>query len=201
MGRTRWLVPVLSAAMLAAAGSFAMVSPAKAECPEAPWFPPVTEAVRSAREVIIGKVIASDQDGRFRLRIDYVLRGSSRVGEVRAFTRFRPKWPGSLCTFLNPSVDDTIAIAFDALTRDGRTRYNAASWIYGMPEWMIDVERTSLDELWYLGSLPRTDSLSVDDSDGTTAPQPARALILLLVFMVSTLALARLLDRRDRGTS
>jgi hypothetical protein len=68
---------------------------ARAECPYLPPIPPATDAARSAREVIIGTVI-ENVDGEiydFRLRIDHVLRGSARVGEVRRFEFAYPGWP------------------------------------------------------------------------------------------------------------
>jgi hypothetical protein len=198
MRRTHRLVPITAAVMVAALGSLTIAAPASAECPEAPWYPPVTKAIRSAREVIVGKVLAADGSGSFRLRIDYVLRGPARVGAVRTFTKLRPNWPDSLCTFLNPSVDNTIAIAFDALHRDGRTRYNAASWVHGMPEWMIDVERVTLDELFALGALPPTDSLSVDATGAAAAPHVGRALFLLIMFVISAISVMWRLDRRGR---
>jgi hypothetical protein len=191
-------------------GAFVISSPAKAECPYSPTFPPVTEAARSAREFIVGKVLGyvSGHGTTFRMRIDYVLRGSARVGDVRAIKNLPPNWPVEVvdgtrrtpCTVLAPSPGNTIAIAFDALAPDGRTRYNAASWVYGMPEWMIDVERTTLAELFALGALPRTDTAASPVASSTAVHEDSRTLSLLIVFIVALLASARL-DWRTRRRS
>jgi hypothetical protein len=67
-----------------------------------------------------------------------------------------------------------------------------------MPEWMIDIERVTLDELFALGALPPTDSLSVDATGAATAPHVGRALFLLIMFVISAISVMWRLDRRGR---
>jgi len=67
---------------------------ARAECP---YFviPPATGAAGSARELLVGTVVENvgGQKGDFRLRVDIVLRGTARVGEVRRVDQLYPGWP------------------------------------------------------------------------------------------------------------
>lgn len=153
---------------------------ARAECP---YFviPPATEAVRSAREVIVGTVV-ENVDGQlddFRLRIDHVFRGQAQVGEVRRFSFLYPGWPPDR-TDKGPVLTDqgepfmpcepipgwkgnVIALALDALAPDGSTRYNAASWISGDLPVNWDLPRTTLAEVKRLAAMPATDTVAEPD--------------------------------------
>jgi hypothetical protein len=166
---TRHLPPVLAAAVLAAIGTFSASTPAKAECTYVPPYPPVTEAARSAREIIVGTVIENvgGQFADFRLRIDHVVRGSAQVGDIRRVTYLYAKWPLETlangeaiapCEAIVASRGNVIALAFDAIAPDGKTRYNAISWISGQPEFNYEFETTTLAKLQALADLPQTDS-------------------------------------------
>lgn len=202
MRRSGWIV--------AAFGVFALVGlarpiPVRAECP---WFPvpPATDAARSAREVIVGTVIENIRDSPedFRLRVDHVLRGSAQPGEVRRIKALYPGWPfaraegGKLwppCAPIPGWKGDVIAFSFDAVAPDGKTRYNAASWIRGYipPYRRDDLSRTTLAEIRALSALPPTDTVSV--RYGSRAPlvpvAPAAGLIGVLTFVMAMTLLPR----------
>ena len=142
----RTLVLALCASVLGSLGAITMSTPVNAECPYIPPYPPVTAAARSAREIIVGTVLENvgGQIYDLRLRIDDVLRGSSNVGEIRRVKFLYPNWPltklddGTMlapCEAITASPGNVIALAYDALSIDGRTRYNAVSWISGKPEY------------------------------------------------------------------
>jgi hypothetical protein len=160
---------------LAALATLLLASPqvARAECP---YFviPPATDAVRSAREVIVGTVIENvgGQLFDFRLRIDHVLRGGAHVGEVRRFTFLYPGWPPARtdkgvilngdgtpfmpCEPIPGSKGNVMVLALGALAPDGRTRYNGASWIAGRLPVNQDLPRTTLAEIKRLAAMPDT---------------------------------------------
>jgi hypothetical protein len=203
MRRSRWIAA-------AAVGVFALVGlarpiPVRAECP---WFPvpPATDAARSAREVIVGTVIENIRDNPedFRLRVDHVLRGSAQPGEVRRIKALYPGWPfaraegGKLwppCAPIPGWKGDVIAFSFDALAPDGKTRYNAASWISGYipPYRRDDLSRTTLAEMRALASLPPTDTVSVPSaSKAPVLPvAPAAASLGVFTFVVAMTLLRR----------
>jgi hypothetical protein len=143
--------------------------PALAECPYFP-IPPASAAIPSAREVIVGSVLRNvgGQAYTFDLRVDVVLRGSAVVGEIRTIDNLFPGWPlatteeGPLapCEPIPGSPGNVMVLAYGALGSDGATRYTAASWIRGLPEFRqeSDVERLSLEEIRALASLPTTDA-------------------------------------------
>jgi hypothetical protein len=172
--RTLFVLPSLFLVTLVAA------SPAHAECPTFP-IPPATEAVRSAREIVVGTVI-ENVGGRlydFRLRIDRVLRGPGKVGEVRRLNSLLYGWdppPLYPCSALPGWEGNVIALAIGATAPDGTTRYNAASWISGDLEVSErDLPRTTLDEMLRLAELPATDAAP------TPTPGPSGAPLALVV--------------------
>lgn len=161
---------------VAAMGMFFLAGPqvARAECP---YFviPPATDGAGSAREVIVGTVIENvgGQLYDFRLRIDHVLRGRAQVGEIRRFTDLYPGWPpdrnadGTInltdegkpfmpCQPIPGAKGNVIALALEALAPDGKTRYNAASWISGRLPINQDVPTTTLAEIKRLAGMPDT---------------------------------------------
>lgn len=185
MGRVvRWLL----AGALTGAGLALLASPVRAECP---YFvvPPATDAARSAREIVVGTVVENvgDQLYDFRLRIDRVLRGPGSVGEVRRFESLYPRWPlieagGTLigpCEPIPGWRGNVIVLALDALAPDGKTRYNAASWISGVPPYRHDVPRTTLAEMEALAGMPRTDPAPwiVGGTDPTVQAFPLAVLV------------------------
>lgn len=194
---TRRLALVFAAAVLAVIGTFTNSSPAKAECPYIPPYPTVTEAARSAREIIVGTVIENvgGQTGDFRLRIDHVLRGSSTVGGIRRIKFLFPNWPQDTfddgqtiasCNMIAASTGDVIAMAFRALAPNGKTRYTAISWISGGPENGDEFETTTLAKLQSLADLPQTDSAAV--SIGVLRSAPSGTIDPSVVLMIGLCA-------------
>lgn len=158
----------LVAALLACLGTVGLSSPVRAECPYS-VVPPATDAARFAREVIVGTVVENvgGQLYDFRLRIDHVLRGSAEVGEIRRFEFLYPGWPladvgdGTKMAPCEPIPGwngNVIALSLDALAPDGKTRYNAASWISGDLPINHDLPRTTLAEMTSIAAMPQTDS-------------------------------------------
>ena len=199
----RQIAVTTCAGILGILGMFASIEPVRAECPFSPTFPPVTHAVRSAREIIVGTVISYVDDPSlfvFKLRIDHVLRGSATVGEVRVIRGLRPQWPiytneyGTYtpCTMLEPELGNVIAIAFDAIATDGETRYNAAGWLHGSSQWMQQEERVSLADLKALAALPMTDAEPARSHATPTQPP------WLLLLLSAALGVAAV-DRRRRS--
>lgn len=181
----------------------------RAECP---WFPvpPATDAARSAREVIIGTVIENIRDNPedFRLRVDHVLRGSARPGEVRRIDALYPGWPfaraegGTLwppCAPIPGWEGDVIAFSFDALAPDGKTRYNAASWIRGYipPSRRDSLPRTTLAEMQAAVGLPVTDTVALDPAtrDAVTPRWLAAGLIGATTFLIAMQLVGRRTQR------
>jgi hypothetical protein len=155
---------------------------ARAECTYFP-IPPATEAVRSApRELVVGTVVENinHQTSDFRLRVDLVLRGSAQAGDVRRFTMLYPGWPPALNADGTVGLDDhgnpflpcapirawkgnVIVLALGALAPDGKTRYNAASWISGDVPFEADTPRTTFAEIKRLAGPPDTATLAQPD--------------------------------------
>jgi hypothetical protein len=107
--------------LLGVAAFLATASPAAAECTVVDAWPSFSEAVTTAKRIVIGKVVKPyDQpDGarrtiRFEFRVDEVLRGRSRqVIEFRhgVYSGIPLRCRDSL---LRPRVGDVLALAFDA---------------------------------------------------------------------------------------
>ena len=207
---TRRLPLVFAAAVLAVIGTFSISATARAECTYVPPYPPVTEAARSAREIIVGTVIENvgGQAADFRLRIDHVLRGSSTVGDIRRITYLYPNWPQDTfadgqtiasCTEIAASTGDVIAMAFRALAPDGKTRYTAISWISGKPAFNYDYERTTLVKLQALADLPQTDT--APESIGVVRSAPSGAIdpsVVVLIDLCAGFATVLWLKGRQR---
>ena len=174
---------------------------------ECPWFPvpSATNAARSAEEIIVGTVIENigDSPEDFRLRIDHVLRGPDRPGDVRRFRSLYPRWPlarganGELyppCAPIPAWKGDVIAFSLHATAPDEKTTYHGASWISGYipPYRRDDLPRTTLEQMRALAALPRTDT-------SAAAPAVGGAAIDIYVFYLLTAVLgAFAMTRRTR---
>lgn len=191
---TRRLTVTLGSVVLAAIGTFSTSSPAKAECPYIPPYPTVTEAARSAREIIVGTVIENvgGQFYDFRFRIDHVLRGPAHIGDIRRVMSLYPKWPLDTtadgrtiapCDAIAATTGNVIALAYDALAPDGKTKYNAISWISGGPPFRDSFETTTLAKLRALADLPQTDSST--ESVGVMENAPSQAVDQFVVVVVT----------------
>ena len=190
------------AALLAGLGMLGTAGPARAECPHF-VVPPATEAAASAREVIVGQVVENvdDQLFDFRLRIDHVLRGPAEVGDLRRFEMLYPGWPMTQlgdgtttapCEAIPGWKDNVIALSLGALAPDGKTRYNAASWISGDLEVVYrDLPRTSLAEMIRLAALPST------DVGRTEVPADSQAPLFVLPVLAAVAALFAVATRRS----
>jgi hypothetical protein len=209
---TRRLALVFAAAALAAIGSFSTSSTAKAECPFIPPYPPVTEAARSAGEIIVGTVVENvgGQFYDFRFRIDHVLRGPAHTGDIRRVKFLYPNWPLDTtadgrtiapCEAIAATTGNVIALAYDALAPDGKTRYNAISWISGGPPFRDHFETTTFAKLRALADLPQTDTMA--ESIGTKeAPTTSADRLAMVVIGVGAalLIMARLRSRQREAT-
>lgn len=147
MRRRIWsaMVAVVGAIALAAATS----SPVAAECPFLPPWPSITNAIPSARVVVVGKIITDFDASSLRplsrrvpdyaLRVTHVLRGGARPGDLLDVQNLLPNWPLTRygmseapiasCTYLPVRPGETVAIAFDALRPRGRTSDGAHTWV------------------------------------------------------------------------
>lgn len=209
MGIARRLLPWLTALAGAASASVAMSATALAECPYLPPYPAATEAAPSAHEIVVGTVVenVNGQYADFRLRIDRVIRGPARVGEIRRITSLFPGWPldrttdGTViapCQPIYASAGDVVALAFDAVAPDGRTRYNAVSWISGTAvlRQTGEFEVTTIARLETAAQLPATDTTAAADGES----EQDRSLQVLVPLAVAVLA-ALVLVGRPRTTS
>jgi hypothetical protein len=209
---TRRLAFVFAAAAMAVIGTFSTSSTAKAECPYVPPYPPVTEAARSAREIIVGTVIENvgGQFADFRLRIDHVLRGPAQIGDIRRISSLYANWPLDTtadgqtiapCEAIMAWTGNVIALAFDALAPDRKTRYTAVSWISGVPAFNYEFETTTLAKLQALADLPQTDTVAGSISAVENAPSPAFDQLFVVVVTgvgAGLVTVLRLTSRRPR---
>jgi hypothetical protein len=195
---------VVLASLLAGLGTLGVASVAKAECPYY-VIPPATDAARSAREVVVGRVIENvgGQLYDFRLEIDHVLRGPANVGDVRRFDSLYPGWPllevsdGTKippCEPIPGWEGNVIALSLGALAPDGMTRYNAASWISGDLPVNHDLPRTTLAEMVRLAGMPQTDVAPAPSAVDSGGPALLGALLMCAFAILAVAAL-----HADRG--
>lgn len=126
------------------------VSPVSAECPFLPPWPEISRAIPTAREIVVGEIVADfRQDDLLRrtsknprdiaLRVTHVLRGGVQPGDLLDIQGLQANWPqasftgasgpfGS-CTPLRAAPGEVIALAFDALHPGGRMRNGDHVWI------------------------------------------------------------------------
>lgn len=202
MGIARRLLRWLTALAIAAMAATALSATVLAECPYLPPYPAATEAAPSAREIVVGTVIenVNGQYADFRLRIDRVIRGSARVGEVRRITSLFPGWPldrttdGTViapCQPIYASAGDVVALALKAVAPDGQTRYNAVSWISGTAvlRQPSDFEFTTIAILEAAAQLPATDTTPPDGKP--SQDRSVQGLVTVAAAVFAGLALVR----------
>ena len=143
----RRLVTTLFGCLFAILGLVATASPVAAECTYIPPWPAVTDAIRSARSVIIGTVVTDfnvtdlgltqGTSRHLALRVTEVVRGDYKVGELVDIEYLDPNWPwrGSPDTAPIPSCNggpgrpgDVIALALDAVQPAQRLTDGSFSW-------------------------------------------------------------------------
>lgn len=122
--------------------------PVSAECSYFPPWPPITPAIQSAREIVVGEVVSDfdpaelhippDQERAYALRITHVLRGAMKSGDMLDIQFLGANWPqvssGSggpypSCAHPRAAPGEVIALAFDALQLGGPMRNGDVKWI------------------------------------------------------------------------
>lgn len=165
--------------------------PARAECPYVPPWPALTEFGRSAREIVVGTVVGGGGSTFLDFRVDRVLRGGGKVGEVRRFENLLPSWPqnefgGASCSYLTAGDGDVIALGFDALAPDLRTRIHAAAWIDGRPT--FGSESASLADIEAIAAMPPT---STAQEASAPASSPLPGVVVVMIALVGFLMMGR----------
>lgn len=202
----------LVAAACAAVGGLARPIAASAECIFVPPLPRVSMAAATAEELFVGQVIANGpgQGFDFTVRIDEVVRGVAKVGDLRRFSSVEPNWPWTTygggkpfpaCTYLYGEVGETLIVALKARTPGGTIRDNSGTW-YQRPTTFstvaitepasasssdpYDREVLSLDRLRLLAatSAPPTDTSAARALPSANSSRNPPA-ILLAVFVIS----------------
>ena len=145
----RHLPATVAAFVAALAGTVLVVEPVAAECPYLPPWPPITTAIPTAQEIVVGEVVtdfaaadldlpANQQLPDYALRVTHVLRGDARPGDVLDVQYLLPNWPqvkvagvsGTLvsCTYLRAAPGEVIALAYGALQPGGRMTSGDVTW-------------------------------------------------------------------------
>jgi hypothetical protein len=179
----------VAASLLAVSALLFAPAAAKAECPNVPPWPALTEFGRSAREIVVGTVVGGGGSTFLEFRVDRVLRGGGRVGEVRKIENLLPNWPPGSCTYLMADDGDVIALGLDSLAPDRRTRINTAAWLVGDPDRHYrsggNAESATLAQIEAIAAMPAT---STATNQRTEPPVIAVSLIAAAV-TVSLIAL------------
>jgi hypothetical protein len=158
-------------------------APARAECPNIPPWPALTEFGRSAREIVVGTVVGGGGSTFLEFRVDRVLRGDGKVGEVRKLENLLPNWPPGSCTYLLTDEGEVIALGFDALAPDRRTRLNAAAWLKGSPDHYHiggHAEVATLAEIEAVAAMPPT-STAPETSAAASSRLPGAVVVMIAV--------------------
>jgi hypothetical protein len=124
--------------------------PVRAECPYLPPWPDITDAIPTARKIIVGEVVTNfeladlhlgpNQGPReYALRVTEVLRGDARSGDLVDMQYLQPNWPQirfsnsgaplASCTYLRAEPGEVIALAYDALHPGGRMQNLQYKWV------------------------------------------------------------------------
>jgi hypothetical protein len=210
--RKRRVLWALVAAACAAAGGLTRPMVVSAECTFVPPLPRVSMAAATAEELFVGEVVANGpgQGFDFTVRVDEVVRGVARVGDLRRFSSVEPNWPWTTygggkpfpaCTYLYGEVGETLIVALAARTSGGTIRDASGTW-YQPPTTFstvaitepasassgdpYDREVLSLDRLRLLAatSAPATDTLAARALPSPRANRIPPA-ILLAVFVIA----------------
>ena len=192
---------VAAAVALSALGIGAL--PVFAECPYVPDWPPITGAIPSAREIVVGEIVSdfsqaeldlgSDQAPRdYALRITEVLRGDARPGDLVDVQYLFPNWPWTLftgsdepvpsCNSFHAVPGEVLALAFDALFPGGRLEDQATAREWYQPP-------TRYHATGVIKAVTTTDGLTWTDREMVTLDQ-LRALAALPRTDAGTPALA-----------
>jgi hypothetical protein len=194
-------------------------SPVSAECMYLPPWPPITHAIPTAQQIVVGQVIdASEADlhlgpdqgpREYALRVTHVLRGGARPGDVLDIQYLLPNWPqtrylggdgttAASCTYLRAAPGEVIALAFDALQPGGPMSENGTSWIQPPTRYnAVGVLAGHADEAgteWVrervtLPQLLDLAPMSLDETDQQAQPSSDGANLLLAVVIGLAVAL------------
>jgi hypothetical protein len=134
--KLRYHAQVAAAVVFATAAVIGSPRSVAAECTYIPPLPKVSMAIRTAKELFVGDVIASLDGDRFTVRIVEVLRGPAHVGDRRTFDSVPPNWPWTkgtgpafpACTTLHGRVGETVILALDARTSGMTLHEYGATW-------------------------------------------------------------------------
>lgn len=95
-------------------------------------------AATTAKELFVGEVLANGLAGGFvfTVRVDEVLRGPAKIGDLREFSWVKPNWPWTTfegtpfpaCTYLYGEVGETLILALGARTSGGTIRDAGGTW-------------------------------------------------------------------------
>lgn len=136
------------AALAAAAAGVARPAPAAAECTFVPPWPPITEAVPSAREIVVGDIVTDFDPSQLKtldgaprskaLRVTEEIRGDRKAGELVDIQYLLPNWPWNKsssntaaypsCSYLQALPGERIAIAFGAIHPAGQVTSGNVTW-------------------------------------------------------------------------
>jgi hypothetical protein len=154
--------------------------PALAECTQLDPWPSFREAARSAKTIVIGRVVESFDPPSssfivtFALRVEEVLRGTSperlefREGVLSGL-------PLTVCpsdSILRVSMGDRLAMAFDATYEGIDEPVIAIAFLRRTPDesLMPGMERLTADQVRFVSSLPPTDTESRAQTPGREFP-------------------------------
>ena len=126
-------------------------TPVRAECMYLPPWPDITDAIPTARRIIVGEIVTDfeladlhlgpDQGPRdYALRVTEALRGEGQAGDMVDMQYLGANWPQTRykggdgtsapsCTYLRAKPGEIIALAFDALQPGGPMNENGVRWI------------------------------------------------------------------------
>jgi hypothetical protein len=135
---------------VAALAALLAAAPVAAECTFVPPWPRLTEAIPSARVIVVGEVVDAFDPSELdlppgqaprdvALRVMEVLRGDARTGDLLDVQYLMPNWPWAplhdrsgqahpSCRGLAARPGEVIALAFDALHPGGPMRRGSDTW-------------------------------------------------------------------------
>ena len=156
------------AGVAASVAVIASPSAVSAECTQVDGWPSFRTAARTAKTIVIGRVVESFDPYSdtlivaFALRVDEVLRGrASQRLEFRGGVR--SGLPLTLCpsdSILRVSMGDRLAMAFDATYPGATGPVTAIAFLRRTPDpnLMPGMERLTVDQVRFVSSLPETDT-------------------------------------------
>jgi hypothetical protein len=160
----RGLARILTAAWIAILGGLGFAGGAAAECDGPP--PPFDETIASAKQILIGDVIAIDpandagegRSRRFTLQVSDVVRGQAAAQLDMDDVPTQP-----CASVIIAALGDRIAVAFNGTAFTPQIEVNAVAWIAGQPP--VGFEATTIENVHKLAGVPMP-------APGPAAPKP-----------------------------